>query len=102
MNIMNSSKEMICKMVELKDRCIFIDGKPQMIMSGEIHYFRLQKNEWQDRLNKLKEAGCNAVSSYIPWLCHEPIDGVIDLDGRTLPQLDVGSFIDLCKENDLY
>lgn len=89
-------------MVELKDRCIFIDGKPQIIMSGEIHYFRLQRDEWQDRINKLKEAGCNAVSSYIPWLCHEPIDGVIDLDGRTLPQLDVGSFIDLCKENDLY
>ena len=89
-------------MVELKDRCILIDGKPQIIMSGEIHYFRLQRNEWQDRINKLKQAGCNAVSSYIPWLCHEPVDGMIDFDGRTLPQLDIGGFIDLCRENNLY
>ena len=89
-------------MVELKDRCILIDGKPQIIMSGEIHYFRLQRDEWQDRINKLKQAGCNAVSSYIPWLCHEPVDGMIDFDGRTLPQLDIGGFIDLCRENDLY
>ncbi len=89
-------------MVELKDRCILIDGKPQIIMSGEIHYFRLQRNEWQDRINKLKEAGCNAVSSYIPWLCHEPADGMIDFDGRMLPQLDIGGFIDLCRENNLY
>jgi len=95
-------REMIYKMVELKDRCILIDGKPQIIMSGEIHYFRLQRDEWQDRINKLKQAGCNAVSSYIPWLCHEPVDGMIDFDGRTLPQLDIGGFIDLCRENDLY
>jgi len=101
-DIVNYVREMSKKMVELRDRSIFIDGKPQLIMAGEIHYFRLQKDEWQDRINKLKEAGCNAVSSYIPWLCHEPIDGVMDFDGRTLPQLDVGGFIDLCKENDLY
>jgi len=88
-------------MVELKDRCILIDGKPQYNV-GEIHYFRLQRDEWQDRINKLKQAGCNAVSSYIPWLCHEPVDGMIDFDGRTLPQLDIGGFIDLCRENNLY
>lgn len=89
-------------MIEIKNKQIIIDGKPQIIMAGEIHYFRLDKKDWQDRIDKLKAAGCNAVSSYIPWICHEPREGLIDLVGKTRPQLDLISFIDLCKENGLY
>src|SRR4051812_15818209 len=89
-------------MIAIKDKQFLIDGKPQLIIGGEVHYFRLKRGEWQDRLDKLKAAGCNAVASYIPWLCHEPVEGQIDLDGTTRPELDLGAFIDLCQENDLY
>jgi beta-galactosidase len=89
-------------MVEIKNKQILIDGKPVLIMCGEIHYYRLERKDWQDRINKLKDAGCNAVATYIPWLCHEPVEGQVDLDGRTRPELDLGAFIDLCAENDLY
>ncbi|GHO45957.1 beta-galactosidase [Ktedonospora formicarum] len=89
-------------MIAIKDRQILIDGKARMILAGEIHYFRLKREEWQDRISKLKEAGCNAVASYVPWLCHEPFEGQIDLEGKTSPELDLGAFIDLCKDNGLY
>ncbi|CAM2824494.1 beta-galactosidase [Paenibacillus sediminis] len=89
-------------MIEIVNKQIRIDGKPQLIMCGEIHYFRLQREEWQDRLDKLKAAGCNAVASYVPWLCHEPTEGHIDLEGLTRPELDLAGFIDLCHENGLY
>ncbi|WP_163536076.1 beta-galactosidase [Gracilibacillus sp. YIM 98692] len=89
-------------MIEIKDKQIIIDGKPQIIMCGEIHYFRLDRSEWQDRIDKLKMAGCNAVATYVPWLCHEEVQGEIDLDGSTRPELDLKGFIDLCAENDLY
>lgn len=89
-------------MIEIKNKQILIDGKPQIIMCGEIHYYRLERHEWQDRLDKLKEAGCNAVASYVPWICHEPRDGEIDLKGKSRPELDLEGFIDLCEENDLY
>ncbi len=89
-------------MIEIVNKQIRIDGKPQLIMSGEIHYFRLQRDEWQDRIDKLKLAGCNAVASYVPWLCHEPSKGEFDLDGHTRPELDLGGFIDLCRDNGLY
>ena len=88
-------------MIEIRNKQILVDGKPRLILCGELHYFRLQRQDWQDRIDKLKAAGCNAVASYVPWLCHEPIEGQIDLDGRTRPELDLGGFIDLCKENGL-
>jgi beta-galactosidase len=89
-------------MIQIKDRQLLIDGKAVILLSGEIHYFRLKREEWQDRIDKLKAAGCNTVASYVPWLCHEPFEGEVDLDGRTRPELDLGSFIDLCKQNGLY
>ncbi|MCA1319681.1 beta-galactosidase [Bacillus tianshenii] len=89
-------------MIEIKNKQIIIDGKPVLIMCGEIHYYRLERKDWQDRIDKMKEAGCNAVATYVPWLCHEPVEGQYDLDGHTRPELDLGAFIDLCEENDLY
>ncbi|WP_054707460.1 beta-galactosidase [Bacillus sp. JCM 19041] len=89
-------------MVEIKEKNIYIDGEPQLILCGEIHYFRLEKTEWQDRINKLKAAGCNAVATYVPWICHEPIEGNLDLMGKTRPELDLVGYIDLCHQNGLY
>jgi len=89
-------------MIEIKNKEILIDGKPQIIMCGEIHYYRLNRKEWLDRIIKLKDSGCNAVASYVPWLCHETIEGEFDLTGHTRPELDLASFIDICNENGLY
>ncbi|HEX6291900.1 MAG TPA: beta-galactosidase [Herpetosiphonaceae bacterium] len=89
-------------MVELRDKRFLIDGEPQILMCGELHYFRLRREDWQHRIDLLKAAGCNAVASYVPWLCHEPVPGLIDLDGTTRPELDLGGFIDLCREHGLY
>ncbi|MGP4078776.1 beta-galactosidase [Pseudalkalibacillus sp. R45] len=89
-------------MIEIKNKQILIDGEPQILMCGEIHYYRLNPEEWQDRLDKLKTSGCNAVASYVPWLCHEPVEGEVDLEGKSRPELDLTGFIDLCAENDLY
>lgn len=89
-------------MIQIRDKQIIVDGKPTLIMCGEVHYYRLQRSEWQDRIDKLKDAGCNAVASYVPWLCHEPLEGQFDLDGHTRPELDLGGFIDLCRDNGLY
>ncbi|MDI6619187.1 MAG: beta-galactosidase [Clostridiales bacterium] len=89
-------------MIEIRNKQILIDGKPQIIMSGEIHYYRVHRRDWQDRINKLKAAGCNTVASYIPWLCHEQVEGQFDFDGKTRPELNLSAFIDLCKGNGLY
>ena len=85
-------------MVSIQNRQILIDNKPVIIRAGEIHYYRLEKSEWQDRIDKLKAAGMNAVASYIPWLCHEEKRGQFDLDGHDRENLDVIGFIELCRK----
>lgn len=51
--------------------CLSIEGKDIFIYSGSFHYFRCPKPLWRDRFAKIKEAGFNAVDTYVPWNWHE-------------------------------
>jgi beta-galactosidase len=88
-------------MITLERRRILVDGLPRLVMAGEVHYFRVERGQWPDRLDKLKEVGCTCVASYIPWLFHELPDGSVDLTGRTRPERDLGAFLDLAAERGL-
>ncbi|MDD5092664.1 MAG: beta-galactosidase, partial [Candidatus Wallbacteria bacterium] len=79
-----------------------INGKPEFIFSGEIHYFRIPRDQWVDRLNKAKLAGLNTVASYIPWGLHEPEEGRFEFRGESHPELDVMEFIRLTQEHGLW
>jgi len=59
-----------------------MNGKPTFVFGGEFHYFRCPRNRWREQLQKIKDAGCNVVSTYIPWIWHESDEGVIDLMER--------------------
>ena len=89
-------------MVEVRSRRILIGGAPVVVMAGEVHYFRVPRNQWEARIRAAKEVGCTAVASYIPWLWHELPDGSIDVTGRTRPERDVAAFIDLCRDHGLW
>jgi len=70
-------------------------------MAGEVHYFRLHRDDWADRLDKLVAAGCDAVASYMPWIVHETASGEVDLTGTTSEYRDLIGFLDLAAERDL-
>ncbi|XP_047387747.1 beta-galactosidase [Sciurus carolinensis] len=57
-----------------KDRFLK-DGQPFRYISGSIHYFRVPRFYWKDRLLKMKMAGLNAIQTYVPWNFHEPQPG---------------------------
>lgn len=82
--------------VELSQRRILVDGVPRQLFAGEVHYFRLARHDWENRLQLLKNSGFDTVATYIPWIWHELPDGDIDVTGRTDPQRDLAGFIDLC------
>jgi beta-galactosidase len=88
--------------VGFNDRRLIIDGQPKLVLAGEIHYFRLSPNTWSDRLQRLQDNGLDTVATYIPWLWHELADGSFDLIGRTHPQRDLVSFLDLCAARGLF
>lgn len=51
--------------------CFSIEGKDVFIFSAAFHYFRCPQELWRDRFQKIKEAGCNTVETYVPWNWHE-------------------------------
>uniref|UniRef100_A0A8I3X2J5 Beta-galactosidase n=1 Tax=Callithrix jacchus TaxID=9483 RepID=A0A8I3X2J5_CALJA len=59
-----------------------LEGHKFLIFGGSIHYFRVPREYWRDRLLKLKACGFNTVTTYVPWNLHEPERGRFDFSGN--------------------
>lgn len=81
------------------NKSYLLDGERKFLVSGEFHYFRVPKEDWEKRLILLKEAGGNCVATYVPWILHEPVEG--DIRFGDIPQRDLEDFLQLCKKLDL-
>ncbi|XP_016011996.2 beta-galactosidase-1-like protein 3 isoform X3 [Rousettus aegyptiacus] len=66
-----------------------LEGHKFLIFGGSIHYFRVPREYWRDRLLKLKACGFNTVTTYVPWNLHEPQRGTFDFSGN----LDLEAFV---------
>ncbi|KAG5526213.1 hypothetical protein RHGRI_032477 [Rhododendron griersonianum] len=73
------------------------DGKPVQIIGGDLHYFRILPEYWEDRLLRAKKFGLNTIQTYVPWNLHEPSRGELDFEGIA----DIVSFLKLCQKLDL-
>lgn len=89
-------------MIQVKGKELLIDGRPTILRSGEVQYFRIYKHNWRERLIQAKANHLNAIASYIPWDFHEPEEGRFDFTGETLPERDLRSFLDMLSEEGLY
>ncbi|NWH37952.1 BGAL galactosidase, partial [Chloropsis hardwickii] len=74
--------------------CFRKDGAPFRYISGSIHYARVPRPAWRDRLLKMYMSGLSAVQVYVPWNYHETLPGVYDFTGNR----DVEAFLDLTAE----
>jgi len=75
-----------------------IYGERAFINSAAIHYFRMPRAEWRDVLVKAKLAGMNCIDTYVAWNVHEPEEGQWRFEG----DCDLGAFLDLCAELELW
>ena len=75
------------------------DGKPGFLVSGEFHYFRVPKEDWGRRIDLFKEAGGNALATYVPWMIHEPEEGKIVFDRGE--KRDLQGFLELCRDKEI-
>ena len=73
---------------EIKDGNFFYDGKPIQIHSGEMHFARVPKAYWKQRLEMIKAMGLNTVATYVFWNYQETAPGVWDFktDNRNIAE----------------
>jgi beta-galactosidase len=82
------------KTVGYDPRAITIDGKRHLLLAGAIHYPRATPDTWPELFRLSKQAGLNAIETYVFWNVHEPQPGVFDFSGR----LDLKRFCRLAQE----
>jgi beta-galactosidase len=69
------------------------DGRPVIPVSGELHFSRVPRSDWDARLRLMRAGGVTAVSTYVIWIHHEAERGEVSFDGG----LDVAAFIDTAQ-----
>lgn len=80
---------------EIKSDGCYLNGEKFRLFSGAMHYFRVPREYWDDRFQKMKAAGFNAVETVFCWNLHEPREGEFDFEGR----LDI---VEFCKTAEKY
>jgi beta-galactosidase len=80
---------------EIKGGNFVYDGKAIQIHSGEMHFARVPRAYWKQRLTMMKAMGLNAVATYVFWNYQETAPGVWDFktDSR-----DIAAFIKTAQE----
>jgi beta-galactosidase len=70
------------KVFKLEGTHFTMGGKPYQIISGGIHFQRIPRAYWKNRLLMAKAMGLNTVATYVFWNMIEPKQGQWDFTGR--------------------
>jgi hypothetical protein len=84
--------------LEVNNRYLTLSGKPIIPVMGEVHFSRLERQNWKDVILKMKANGINIVATYLFWNHHEEIEGQLDWTGSK----DFRSFVKLCGKHNLW
>lgn len=76
----------------------FLNGKPFTIRVGELHYSRIPKIYWDQRIKTAKAMGLNTISVNLTWDFHEQEKDIFDFTGRR----DVAEFVHMIQRNGMY
>ncbi len=88
----------MARRVSINENGIFIDGKSTVLLCSSLFYFRIPKDSWTDRMDKLIQCGYNCIDVYMPWNYHESSPGKWDFEG----QKDIDEFLNLAAKKGLY
>ena len=75
-----------------------LNGKPFVVKAAELHYPRIPKEYWDQRIKLCKALGMNTVCLYVFWNAHESRPDEFDFTGQN----DLAQFVRLCRENGMY
>jgi len=83
---------------EVSGNDFLLDGKKFVIISGEMHYPRVPRVYWRDRMRKMRAMGLNTLTTYVFWNAHEAARGKFDFSG----DLDVAEYVRTAQEEGLW
>ena len=66
---------------QIRDHAFYLNGKSVQLICGEMHYPRIPREYWRDRIRRAKAMGINTISTYVFWNIHERQPGVFDFEG---------------------
>jgi beta-galactosidase len=83
---------------EARNHQFLIDGQPTMLVAGEMHFGRVQPQDWETRIKQAKAMGLNTISFYLFWNQVETKEGKFNFTGMT----DVRRVLKLCQANGVW
>jgi beta-galactosidase len=84
--------------INWKDGYFLINGQPTYITSGEMHYARIPRQLWADRIWRAKQMGFNCVQMYVFWNATEGAEGKWDFTDN----LDLDAWLSLIQQMGMY
>ncbi|HQF47616.1 MAG TPA: beta-galactosidase [Flavobacterium alvei] len=80
------------------DNTFLLNGKSFLVRAGEIHFPRIPREYWEQRIQMCKAMGMNTICIYLFWNFHEQKPDQFDFTG----QKDVAEFVRLIQKNGMY
>ena len=80
------------------DKTFLLNDKPFVVKAAEVHYPRIPREYWEQRIQMCKALGMNTLCIYIFWNSHEQQKGVFDFTGNN----DIRAFVKLAQKNDMW
>lgn len=96
--VRNSDKSNPVGTFEAGKGTFLLNGKPFVVKAAELHYPRIPKPYWDQRIKLCKALGMNTICLYVFWNSHEPQPGVYNFS----EQNDLAAFCRLCQQNGMY
>lgn len=75
-----------------------LGGKPFQIIAGSMHYTRIPRAYWRNRLRQARAMGLNTITTYAFWNAHESRPGEYNFSGNN----DIAEFIREAQQEGLY
>ncbi|RPI33617.1 MAG: hypothetical protein EHM70_05465 [Chloroflexota bacterium] len=83
--------------VRIADKKVWVNGSSIPLISGEVHYWRLDPANWLAAIHAVSEMGLRVIATYVCWDFHEVEPGRFDFTGETDPRRNLLGFLDLLQ-----
>jgi hypothetical protein len=88
--------------VRIAERRLWVGQQARALLSGEVHYWRLDRSIWPEVFQRVVDLGLDVVSTYVCWSFCEVAPGDFDFIGARDPRRDLPAFLRLAAEYGLW